>query len=661
MINKIINKFVVFVSFMMVILPMFQIKTVYAETETYTKGIVKGNDVSVRTGAGTNYGLVKNDTGGSIYLSSPESVEVLGSTNGWYQIRFLYSGFLYTGYINGRYLTTTTVTINNDYKNSLITKGFPESYAKKLSILHALHPNWQFEVSNTGLNYSDVVQGEAYPVNKNLINSSNSSLRSTEDGAYINGVYTQYGTGWYAASKQTISYFIDPRNFLDEGHIFMFELLSYNKDMHKLEVIQQILNSSFMQGSYSYNGSNWTFANTFIKAAATHNVSPVHLASRALQEQGKTGSVLSLGNGFNGNYIGYYNFFNIGASGNNDYDIIMNGLRYAYNKGWNSQYSSIVNGSSLMGNGYINVGQDTLYYQKFNTINKNSLYSNQYMQNVKAVYSEAYSTYMGYYNAGVLDSNYIFKIPVYNNMPEATTLSTTENSDNTLKSLSVEGCDLNPSFISSATNYTCNVSSDAKQVTVSATKTSSYSTMKGDGVVVLDNDKKEVKIDVTAANGNVKTYTITINKVTSGKESPADIISSLGYNNSNNVISGINVGLDVSNITSDIKNKFPLATITIKNKDDKDKTSSALASGDKIIITNNNITKTFIVQITGDTNSDGQIDIADLLKVQKHIKNASKLKDVYYLAADINKDGNVDIGDLLKIQKHIKGVAKIEK
>lgn len=661
MINKIIKKFVVFLSFMMIFLPMFQIKNVYAQTETYTKGVVKGNDVSVRTGAGTNYGLVKSDTGGSIYLSSPESVEVLGSTNGWYKIKFLYSGFLYTGYINGSYLTTTTVTIDNNYKNSLITKGFPESYAKKLAILHALHPNWQFEVSKTGLNFSDVIQGEAYPVNKNLINSSNPTLRSTEDGAYINGVYTQYGTGWYAASKQTIAYFIDPRNFLDEGHVFMFELLSYNRDMHKVEVIQQILNSSFMQGAYAYNGTNWTFANTFMQAAATHNVSPVHLASRALQEQGKTGSVLSLGNGFNGNYIGYYNFFNIGASGNNDYDIIMNGLRYAYNKGWNSQYSSIVNGSSLMGNGYIKVGQDTLYYQKFNTINRNSLYSNQYMQNVKAVYSEAYSTYTGYYNSGLLESNYVFKIPVYENMPGVTTLSATENSDNTLKSLSVEGCNLNPSFISSATNYTCNVPINTKQVTVSAEKTSLYSTMNGDGVVILDNDKKEVKINVTAANGSVRTYTVTINRVASGKESPSDIISSLGYNNSNNIISGINVGEDVSNIITIVKNRFTLANITIKDKNDKEKTSGIIATGDKVTIKNNNVTTTFTAQITGDTNSDGQIDIADLLKVQKHIKKASKLTDVYYSSADINNDGTIDIGDLLKVQKHIKGVSKIEK
>ena len=180
--------------------------SVKAETKTYTRGVVNGTSVSVRTGAGTNYSLVKTDTGSGIYLSSPESVEVLGSTNGWYHIQFLYSGFLYTGYINSQYLSVTTVNLDSNYENELINKGFPKSYAEKLTKLHALHPNWSFEVSNTGLNWNDVINGEAYPVNKNLISSSNQSLRSTEDGAYINGVYTQYGSGWYAASKQTISY-----------------------------------------------------------------------------------------------------------------------------------------------------------------------------------------------------------------------------------------------------------------------------------------------------------------------------------------------------------------------------------------------------------------------------------------------------------------------
>lgn len=657
--NKIIKSTIFFISIFTIFFQI-NIKNVNAAVTTYTRGVVKGSSVSIRTGAGTNYSLLKSDTGSGIYLSSPESVEVLGSNNGWYQIRFLYSGFIYTGYIRSDYLTTTTVNIDNNYESSLISKGFPSGYAKKLAILHALHPSWNFEVSNTGLDWNTVITSESYPVNKNLINSSNATLRSTNDGAYSNGVYTQYGTGWYAASSQTIAYFMDPRNFLDEGHVFMFEQLSYNPSKQTVSTVQQMLNSSFMKGNYIYNSTNWSFANTFIKAAQTYNVSPIHLASRALQEQGITGSPLSLGNGFGGNYVGYYNFYNIGATGNNDSDIIMNGLKYAYNKGWNSQYLSIVNGSSLIGNNYIAIGQDTLYYEKFNTIYKGSLYSHQYMQNVKAAYSEAYTTYTGYKNANLLESGYTFKIPVYSNMPDATTLSTNQNSDNTLKSLTVSNCNLSPSFISSATNYICSVPSSVKEVTISATKTSSYSSMKGNiGVVSLNSSSTIAKINVTAANGETRTYTITINKVESGKASPSDIISLLGYNNSNNIISGIELGKNISNLTSDIKNKFPSAQVIIKDKNGSNKANGAITTGDKIIITNNGQTNEYTSVLYGDINGDGKIDLIDLLKVQKHIKNASKLSSVYLTSADINKDGKVDLVDLLKVQKHIKGAAKI--
>lgn len=647
---------VVLISICMIILP---VKNVKAENKTFTRGVITGNSISVRTGPSTNYSLVKNDVGNSIYLYKPESVEVLGSTNGWYHISFLYSGFNYTGYVYGQYLTPTTVTIDSNYENSLKAKGFPASYATKLAKLHALHPNWDFVVANTNLNWSDVINGEAYPINKNLIQSSNASLRSTEDGAYSNGTYTQYGSGWYAASKQTIGYFMDPRNFLDEGHVFMFEALDYSSSNQSAATIQNMLNGSFMSGNINYNSQTLSFANTFLEAGRQNNVNPVHLASRVLLEQGTNGSVLTLGNGYNGNYVGYYNFFNVGASGNNDYDIIMNGLKYAYNKGWNNQYPSIVGGASTIGNNYIARGQVTLYWEKFNTITP-SYYTNQYMQNVKAPYSEAYSTYESYYNAGLMDSPFVFKVPVYNNMPDATTLSTTENATNTLSSLSVSNCNLNPSFTSSASNYSCTVGSDVNQVEVSANKTSAYSSVKGTGTYTI-NGNTTITVTVTAANGNIRSYVINITKQAAPVNvSPTDIISSMGYNNNGGVISKITLGTDVSNIAANIRNKYPTATVSIKDKDGNVKNNGLVSTNDKISITNSNQTTEFTVVIYGDTDGNGKVDITDLLKVQKNIKKVSMLSGNYLKAADTNKDGSVDISDLLKVQKQIKGVATIE-
>lgn len=638
---------------------IFPYRIVNAEAKTFTRGIVTGNGVSVRTGPSTGNGLVKTDTESGITLSKPESVEVIGSTNGWYKIQFLYSGFIYTGYISSQYVTTTTVNIDENYKNTLRSKGFPESYVEKLAILHALHPNWDFKVSGPNLNFNDVINGEAYPVNKNLIQSSNASLRSTEDGAYVNGTYTQYGTGWYAASKQTIGYFIDPRNFLNEGHIFMFEALDYSSSSQDASTIQNMLNGSFMAGNVNYNNQTFSFANIFLEAGRQNNVNPIHLASRVLLEQGKSGSALTLGNGYNGNYVGYYNFFNVGASGNNDYDIIMNGLSYAKNKGWNNQYPSIIGGASTIGNNYIARGQVTNYYEKFNTITP-SYYTNQYMQNVKAPYTESYSTYTSYFNAGLMDGSYVFKIPVYNNMPEATTLSTTENGTNTLSSLSVSNCNLNPSFTSSASNYTCTVTATVNSVEVSANKTSVYSTVKGTGKYNLTSDNTTITVSVTAANGSVRNYVITVNRIGQATSTPNEIISAIGYNNNNGVISKIKVGDDASNIIANIKNRFPTATVSMKDKDGKAKTNGIIGTNDKVSITNNNQSKEYSVVIYGDTDGNGKIDIIDLLKVQKNIKKASMLSGNYVTAADTNKDGTVDISDLLKVQKQIKGVATIE-
>lgn len=649
--------FIILISFCMIFLPINSVK---ADNNTFTKGVVTGNGVYVRSGPSTSYSPVKNDTNSSITLSKPESVEVLGTNNGWYQIRFLYGGFIYTGYMRNDYIKTTTVNLDNNYKNSLIAKGFPETYVDKLTKMHALHPNWNFEVSFKGIQWQDAINGEGYPVNKNLIETSNTSLRSTEDGAYSNGTWTQYGTGWYAASKQTIGYFLDPRNFLDEGHIFMFEALDNSSSSQSEQTLQSMLNGSFMSGSINYNGTSYTYARTFLNAGSQNNVNPVHLASRILLEQGSTCSVLTCGNGYNGNYIGYYNFFNVGASGNNDYDIIMNGLRYAYNKGWNNQYLSIVQGASTISNNYIARGQSTLYYQKFNTITP-TYFTNQYMQNVKAPYTEAYSTYKSYYNAGLMDSGFTFKIPVYMNMPDATTLSTSENATNTLSSLSVSNCNLNPSFTSSASNYTCNVDSSVTSVEVKATKTSAYSSVRGTGVINLTSDSQKIVVTVTAANGSVRDYNITVNKEykDTSKVSPSDIISSMGYNNNGNVISKFEVGMDASNVINNIKSKYPSASITMKNKDGNNKTSGKISTNDKIIITNNNDTKEYSVVIYGDVSGDGNIDITDLLKVQKHIKKVNVLSDNYLTSADTTKDGIVDIADLLKVQKHIKGVATI--
>ncbi len=118
-----------------------------------------------------------------------------------------------------------------------------------------------------------------------------------------------------------------------------------------------------------------------------------------------------------------YNFYNIGATGDSP---ILNGLKTAagiigYEDGtpWNTRAKAIKYGASFIANGYINEGQDTLYYQKFNTGPNATAtrYTHQYMENIMAPAGESLSTYETYSKLKLLNKAYVFKIPVYNSMP----------------------------------------------------------------------------------------------------------------------------------------------------------------------------------------------------------------------------------------------------
>lgn len=650
------------------LLSFFKLDNVLAETKFKICSNLTEGSYLRSTPGGTP---IKDVDGNGVFLRNKSYMEVLETVmhNGeqYYKIYLNYYSNNYVGYVKSIWINNCNeYTLDDNYGNSLRNAGFPESYILPLQKLHAMHPSWDFQVSKTNLDWGTVVAKETETATQNLISFTNSldivdkSLLSTDGAAYNNGVYIQHQPGWYTPSKQTVAFYMDPRNWLNEQTVFMFEQLSFNEPFHTEANVQSMLNGSFMQGSYLYNGQMWTYANTFVDVGRKTGVNSVHLASRVLQEQGDNGRGATINmNGGDGQT--YYNHFNINASGSTVAQIVANALEVAKRNGWNNPYPSILGGASIIAKEYINAGQDTNYYQKFNTINHSNLYWHQYMQNIRALTSESRKTYNAYYNKGLINNSYTFKIPVYNNMPDATSLSISNNTDNTLSSLSVSGCNLNPSFNSAATNYTCSVLNSVNQVTVTASKTSSYSSMTGDGVVVLNNPSTEVNVVVTAANGDKRTYKITINKVEPGKESPADIISSLGYNNSNNMISGIELGTDSSNIIANIKNQYSLSSVEIKDKNGNVKSSGQIATGDQIIISSNNQTVIFVVVIKGDINSDGKISISDLAMIKAKLLGTNNLNGAYYEAADINRDGKISISDLAMVKAHLLGTSKITK
>ena len=634
---------------------------VFADT-TYIRGqITKGTSkVTVRTCASSSCKAVKSDTNSNIAISYPEMFEVLGEENGFYKISLQFNSYYYTGYISKgtsskAYVETKTFKVTDGDINQMLTLGFPKSYAEKLAKLKVSHPNWQFVPYKVNATWDEVIAGETKYISTNLINGSNTSLRNTEDGAYVNGKWTEFaGGGWYSASKQTVKYFVDPRNFLNDGHVFMFEVLNFDSSVQTTELLQSLLNGTFMSGNaFYYNDKNEkvniSYAQTFRDAGEKNQISSVHLISRVIQEQGSNGSSLSSGD--NSEYPGYYNFFNINANGKTTSEVIHNGLAYAKKKGWNSPYNAIIGGASLL-NDYIKYGQNTLYLQKFDFAG-DTYYSTQYMQNVRAPYSESYTAYSAYVKNNSLDIKFTFSVPVFKGtMPDKTSLDIKYNEDSSLSNLSVTSCNLNPSFISSAYNYTCYVDKKIDNITVNASPTASTSTVKGTGKFDLNKDVTVLEIIVTSAAGTTSTYKITVNKVDEVVLTPDEILAKMQINNDGGYISGFDLGSDANSFNKLLNSVYPKAVSQISE-------NKVLYTGMNIKITSG-ITSNYTVVIYGDNNGDGVIDILDLLKIQKHLLGVNKLKNAYLYASDINKDGNVDIIDLLKIQKHILNVSKIE-
>lgn len=283
---------------------------------------------------------------------------------------------------------------------------FPESYQEALNALKEAHPNWIFVKMETGLDWKYVVEQE--------LMGGRSLIPSTLAGYLQEG---KFSNGWAYATQEALEYYLDPRNGLTEKEIFQFEQLTFNESYHMEceNAVQGFLNSTFMSGNVPQ--TVMTYAHVFWAIGKELNISPFHLASRVYQEQGQGTSPLISGN-YPG-YEGYYNYFNVGASGNTNQEVIENGLDYARKNDWNSPYLSLYYGSKVIGSNYIAKGQDTIYLQKFDVDNSHSgMFWHQYMQNICAPSSEAVSIRKLYEETGSLENVFVFKIPVYQNMPE---------------------------------------------------------------------------------------------------------------------------------------------------------------------------------------------------------------------------------------------------
>lgn len=288
---------------------------------------------------------------------------------------------------------------------------FPESYKEALLALKQAHPNWVFAKFYTGMQWDRVIQAQMQG-GKSLVYKTLPDW--TKGELYDNGT-------WYYATKPAVEMYMDPRNALTEDRIFQFEQLTYNEEYHTFDAVSNFLNQTFMNDSKPAPGTSMSYATIFWALAKEEGrkVSPFHLVARVIQEQGWAGDSPMISGTVEG-FQGWYNYFNIGATGSSTQEYITNGLTYAKENWAQGAYFSIMYGADFISGNYIKKGQDTLYLQKFN-VNPNGYYAphtHQYMQNITAPTTEGANIKKLYQQANSLNSPFVFKIPVFENMPE---------------------------------------------------------------------------------------------------------------------------------------------------------------------------------------------------------------------------------------------------
>lgn len=343
---------------------------------------------------------------------------------------------------------------------SLLEKGFPHDYAKELTELHLLHPAWSFEPllisqTNSAYTWDYVIEQETKEPQTNLTHAD-----PTYQAYHHPRNSDLYDSGYYQASVETVEYFMDPRNFLNETDIFQFFDLSFHTDSQIPEV-ESVLKGTFMESQALENGL--TYAEYFMQVGEELGINPVYLATKVRQEQGVDGNspiisgscgnrllyyyenktqtnengkqVLAPASGYTEEQLlalnGYYNIFNVKASGNGLFLIYYNAMNRAIegtpekaddwggNSAWDTCWKSIWGGSYLLKKNYIDRYQSTLYLQKFNVDGRaaDRNFWGQYMQNISGAMTESRTLYAAFASVGALDSACTFLIPVYDKMP----------------------------------------------------------------------------------------------------------------------------------------------------------------------------------------------------------------------------------------------------
>ena len=464
--------------------------------------------------------LVTLPAGSCVYITSVVCVD---EEPRWAHVIFDINEYCYEGYIPFELLS---VSYDANLMAADETQAFPADYQSALNALHQAHPNWVFKPVYVGDTFDYAVGQQMAVASRALVSTYyNECFRSMLDRDYNwqTNTWKQWEPGWAGASEETVRYYMDPRNFLNENDIFMFESLTYEKYQEE-DVVEAALANTFMANT-NVPGEEYTYAWLFCWIGEKYDINPVALASRVRQEQGAGTSDLISGK-YSG-YEGLYNYFNIQATGSTKDEIIKNGLKEAKtgstimmpdgtvsSGAWDTPSKAVIGGSLKFANLYILKNQNTLYAQKFDYDGKyNGKYWHQYMTNIMAPYSEGNQVRRSYSKSGQIENSFVFLIPVYDERPSFSPKpQERKNQNSCLKSLTVNDQEVITAFDKTQKDFYYSVGEKTVYANVRVKTASSSATLKFSNIGSMSHKVEVSTITVTAEDGTQTQYRLFVGR-----------------------------------------------------------------------------------------------------------------------------------------------------
>lgn len=518
--------------------------------------------------------------------------------------------------------------------------------------LQTSHPNWKFKVLYTGIDWEEVVLNEytghgGSP--KNLVPAIAACAGEwvcescTENKYYDNG-------SWRCASITTIKYMMDARNSINYSDVFQFMELTYQECT--AESIKTMVTGTFLD--------NDSYINAVIEAGKKHNVSPYYIVALAMQEQGKSGS--STISGTYPGYEGYYNIFNINATGNNSSTIIQNALSHAQQNGWTTLELAIDGGVEKISTSYIARGQDTLYLQKFDVDNSDGkLYWHQYQQNILAAQNEGVTIRKTFEEINSIESAYTFVIPVYENMT-----SEVSKKPFPIRNIDIDSLEKVSVNVNKTINFRATPAGDvigeltANEILYRLEKgIEKVSGTYWDKVMRLNGTIGYAARETYDYESGYKLYLIPVEEGTTQNpeqnpseepETPEED-ETLLPETSNEKIKVEAEGMEVTIIPEVTVQE--IADLVGKDITAKDKDGNLLGKT-SVLGTGSTINDKYTVVMLGDVNGDGKLSPTDYVFIKNHIMQTEELEnEIDKKAADINEDQKISPTDYVLIKNYI--------